>query len=398
MTAVSLGRDDAHCWAMTTQPTQPKLVLRSAVDVAASVPYLLGFAPDDSVALVFFDADCRHVLTARIDWPSEVAGLDGCLDLVIDTCRNAAENGADQAQLVLYPPASVPAVHVSDFANIFDQALLGAGVAPISIGSVVDGYWKDLGDPSAARARLDSIGASAACQWVANGVSYLPDRDSVVERIDGRPTPVLLRLDALLDQDDVGQFVPEMSRAKDRRALEEAIYGHLFPTRLARDVDAPTSPIGLPDDSLILRWALALADRRIREPLLWRFAQMYGDRAPDTDRALNDALSGLCLLVRNTPNELVAAIASCSAALAWQQGNGALAQIAAERGLKAARGSGSGNGNGNGNVVGNGGGSSGGTGVDSGDEFACTHVLGHGPYHWQQTGHEESHEAAHEVD
>jgi hypothetical protein len=320
---------------MTTQPAQPKLVLRSAVDVAASIPYLLGFAPDDSVALVFFDADYRHVLTARIDWPPHVADFEGCLDLVIDTCRNAIENGADQAQIVLYPPTSVPARHVRNAAAAVDGALQGTGVAVISVGSVADGFWLDLGDPLATRANVNDRGASAAFQWVANGVSYLPDREAVVDRIDGEPTPVAARLADRLNREDINKFIPNTASAKHRRALEEAIYGYLFPTRLSADLDSPALPITLPNDSQILGWALALADRRIREPLLWRFAQMYGDRAPDTDHALKEALAGLSLLVRNTPDEVVGALASCTAALAWQQGNGALAQIAAERGLKA---------------------------------------------------------------
>lgn len=336
---------------MTTQPAQPKLVLRSAVDVAASVPYLLGFVPDDSVALVFFDADYRHVLTARIDWPSRVATFEGCLDLIVDTCRNAIENGADQAQIVLYPPASVPPRHLRKVAAAVDGSLQGTGMAVISIGSVIDGFWRELGDPLAVRASLDDSGASAACQWVANGVSYLPDRDSVVDRIDGKPSPVALRLAELLNREDSDQLFPVTVLPKDRRALEDAIYDYLFPTVLSSDLDSPALPITLPEDSRLLRWALALADRRIREPLLWRFAQMYGDRTPDTDRALKEALDGLCLLVRNTPDEVVAAIASCAAALAWQQGNGALAQIAAERGLKVKITSGSSRGSGSGRNV-----------------------------------------------
>ncbi|NQU36210.1 MAG: DUF4192 domain-containing protein, partial [Actinobacteria bacterium] len=312
----------------------PKLILRSPVDVAASVPYLLGFVPDDSVVFVFFDAEYRHVLTARIDWPQQDASFDVRAALLRDTCRNAVDNGARQGQIVLYPPAPIAAQDMVDVAAVVQDSLHGVGIGSRSVGSVVDGYWRDLADPPGEHADLDDQGVAAACQWVAKGVSYLPDRASMVECIDGLPTWISKRLAKELEGGEADCLLPQLSAATSRRTIEDEIFDHLFPVATSLSLDSPPLPIELPDDQAILRWTQALADRRIREPLLWRFAQMYGAHEPEVDRALKEALAGLALVVRNTPDEVVAAIASCTAALAWQQGNGALAQIAAERGLK----------------------------------------------------------------
>jgi hypothetical protein len=295
------------------------------------VPYLLGFAPTSSIVLVFFDVDQRHVLTARIGWPTPADLSQPCLALVIETCRSARGNGADGAQVVLYPPASrPPSLHTETVCAVADS-MRGTEIALRCLGTIADGFWRDLLDLPGQAEQLNDSGLSASCQWVANGISYLPDRQSLVERIDGDPTTTCIRLTAALQVSGGEGYAPAMSRARDRRAIEDAIYNYLLPADIPPTLDTPDVQLQLPPDAHILRWALALADRRIREPLLWRFAQV----TPETDGAGRQALAGLSLLVRHTPDPVIAALASCAAALAWQQGNGALAQIAAERGLKA---------------------------------------------------------------
>ncbi len=326
---------------MTTQPSSPpKLVLHTAADVAASVPYLLGFAPSDSAVIVFFDVSYRHALTVRVDWPlgSPSHPQVEWIDLIVQTCQNAAENSADRAQVVLYPPTSAPLSASRQVAGVIRETLSGLPVALHCVGTVSAGLWRDLTDPKALAEPLDDAGLSAACQWVANGVAYQPDRETVVAGIDGEPTQTSARILRLYEQGPVANDPRDLSTAVKRRAVEEAIFNELFPDGLHAVSGPGRDALALPPDAQLLQWALALGDRRIREPLLWRFAQTYGDETAEASRAVKQALSGLTQLVRHTPEVIVAPLASCAAALAWQLGNGAVAQIAAERGLRGDRG------------------------------------------------------------
>lgn len=319
---------------MTSQPAEPtyqsdSISLSSPAQVAASIPYMLGFWPSESVVGMFFDESNHMVLTARADFPS-VAGPVDISAAFSDCCLRAVAQGATQVQVVAFPEPKMPLPRRVETLVALEEIAATASLDVLDVGSVLDGHWvSSVGEQSECAALEDeSEELIAACQWISRGVTYASDREALADVIVGEPTDLAIRAEQFM-REGGAYFAKEFLRTRgQRREIEDLIFdfvtlSHPQWVKAPKVSDSPLNP------ELVVLWAQAVNDRRVREPLLWRIAvgeNGHGENA-------REAAAALCTITRNTPPEIAAAVASCTAAVAWQSGNGALARIAAAHGV-----------------------------------------------------------------
>lgn len=248
------------------------ITLSSPADIAAAVPYLMGFTPDGVVFAVFTDG--RLTLCARFDWPTDGDVADA---LLVEVSRLRGQ----------YAGASI---HVIGFGGAPDVSLLHLAAARVTAASVgyVDGgayYSAHLGWESA----LEPDHRVAA-EFVALGVAPAASREAAV------------------DLSPVDDPLPDS--------------GTVHPARAENDLVAwITAGVGSPD----VAWLRALGLSYVREPVMFRLEGLDWERAEACE-----ALGRVVSLVRRAPGGLVAPVASTLAAFAWARGNGVLAVAAAE--------------------------------------------------------------------
>lgn len=292
------------------------VALRSPDALLASLPYLIGFTPADSVVVVWLRGSAI-VLTQRIDWPigSDPAAWQEAL------VAPAATTDADEVVVVL--------VRGSDGAE-FDPVsarLVGAWVqdafrlAPLPVRDLLhldEGRWRSLmcADdaccPAVGRVLDDGVQLAVAAEFAAAGHAPLAARADVVaslapdaatkDRLDGR-----------------------VARARPPRADREAWRDRTIESFVDAVDQAPDSAR---DDRTSARAIAGLGDIRVRDTILWELTRRDGD-------ALGRALALLITALRGCPPADVPGVATTLAVVAWLLGDGARAMIAIERALVA---------------------------------------------------------------
>ncbi|WP_196255878.1 DUF4192 domain-containing protein [Micromonospora sp. WMMC415] len=158
-----------------------KLRLTSREDIVVAVPYLLGFHPQDSLVCVVLDKQ-RIRFVARLDLPqpSEVHQL-------------SAPAAQTAAMISRYGSAAIiagygPADRVEPAAEVFTAALLAAAVDVLEVLRVDDGsYWCLCGDTGCADGvGYDPSASILPAEAVYLGIAPLPDRAALKQLI----TPV----------------------------------------------------------------------------------------------------------------------------------------------------------------------------------------------------------------
>ena len=300
-----------------TTPTAARVIkARRPEDVLATVPYLVGFHPRDSlVVLVLAAPRDRVVFSVRLDLPGESCSPQRWAETVVTTLRR---NGAGRVLVVAFSDRETVADPAVD---ALSDALSGKGI------DIVDAWRADghrwwsyrCTDPSCCPTTGTPYDASAgpcAVQAVVNGLVALPDRDALadgVSRLSG-PTELVMGeateriqdeiLTAVLaspdpvralvvqGQDEVAAFVRDFVQRPRRVTEEEAAWLTVWMQHVhVRDV------------------AWCLMDPRRLDPHidLWR-------------QVTRLAVPGL-----------VAAPAALLSFAAWRSGRGALARCALER-------------------------------------------------------------------
>ena len=321
---------------MSIQPFEPAdLILRGPTQVAASVPYLLGFQPSDSVVVVFATVRGRHILTARVDVPHDPEGTVAMYESALAICERAHEQRAAYVSFVIYPPDDGAGVRLPVVVEALRQAVERTHLSLDSIATVQHGTWRDELDRDAPALLLDEVGLDAAAQWVAHGVTYEASREDLAARICGPETDTSRAVREVIERNGDKWRRELVKTAASRRQMEDQIVAYVTVVNINSCSEARDHVSPVPSAEEIAAWVIALADNRVREPLLWRLADGFLEGEASAIRLHQDALARLCALVRNTPAELAAPIASCAAAYAWQLGDGASAGIAADHGLNA---------------------------------------------------------------
>lgn len=157
-------------------PTTDPLRLTSPVDLVAVVPYLLGFAPTDSVVVIVFQ-DERIRLTVRVDTVQSVSQASSL-------AQGIKHAEGDSVVIVSYADGVDDAAHdLEDFA----AALAEAATSPvevlsrIAVGTVEDTY-RDLADGTTGT-HSELRWRPAVVEMVGRGLAPAPSRDEIEARI-----------------------------------------------------------------------------------------------------------------------------------------------------------------------------------------------------------------------
>jgi hypothetical protein len=277
--------------------------ITTADGLLSAVPLLIGYQPADGDTVMVGLADTGQVVsTVRFDAGFAGSSTHGQMQTILASLRAA---GVRSAFLIGYGENATPAVdhigaQVADWLHVRDTLR-------------VDGnrYWSTQCDnpdccPPEGRELAAETAASTALRAEA-GLTAAPSRQTLADRIAG-PEGEHAEAARQAWQQALSQPI---TAAQGRQAVQDA----LAATYQGRQ---------LSDDDLT-RLAAAMRDLEIRDDA---WARMTPDKASEHQALWTAA-------VRRLPDEAVAAPATLLAWTAWQQGNGALANIALDRALAA---------------------------------------------------------------
>ena len=265
-------------------------LITSQADLAATIPSMLGFQPEESAVLVF-EKDGAVVCTARADLDTEQ---------VTATVAHVAAHAPTSVSLVVYTSqdATVAAAHVER---------LTASVEPwltCHSGYVRSNMYYTGGQ---APASLDRTPAAVAA-FTAAGTVTAGSRAEAMDMVTAT------RPDARVAAELVNATVPDT--VASRRQVEDAVIAYL------------TSHTPPPDPATIATWLIAMNASEIREPVLKRLSE--------ADTNPRDHAARMLALVQLAPRvEQAAAATAMAAALIWLTGDCARAHALAQEATRA---------------------------------------------------------------
>ncbi|MFA1544403.1 DUF4192 domain-containing protein [Actinomadura monticuli] len=282
------------------------LVIRSAQDAIAAVPYLLGFHPSRSLVVIGFEGRDHGTCAIRLDLPAaEAAGRVAAL---------LAANGFTRSLLLGYGPAA----EVAESAAPVRAALSSAGVPAAEAIRVADGRWWSLtchDDCCPPEGTPYDISASVvAARATFAGHVALADRAELVRSVQPLEGPVRTAMRRATARAERRRLARVPSPAT---AGEDVAYLLALLTR-ARNGSPPT-------DDEVARLGILLTDLRLRDEAWIRI----DEEAPAADIAFwRDVL-------RRVEDAYAPAPASLLAFAAYSTGDGGLANVALQRALDA---------------------------------------------------------------
>lgn len=301
----------------------PELVIADPDSIVASLPYIVGFTPFDSLVVMWIEAGCVR-LTMRLDLPAEGAEIELWQEAVLVHQRNHDE------VILCVVPADRQAVRERS-GELRGQALVTSLLESLRSTDcavrdallVVDQRWWSYlcQEPEccpAAGTEVDPATADAiAARFALAGVARLPDRDAVVALCAADPgrqaevLPLLRHARRTL----LARWADSSARApglEDWRDGAIALAQEALLTRPARDPHRVAEVL------------VSLCDVRVRDTVLWEIAH---SARHDPHRAFDRAAE----LLRCAPAGVVAPIGTVTALLAWLIGDGVRAVAALER-------------------------------------------------------------------
>lgn len=309
----------------------PAVRITGPSGLVAAVPYLVGFAPVESVVVVLLTPPPRSVaLSLRMDLDLGAdTGVDAAVEVLGDALDRAIVFGTvlDRAHLVVFSEAAggLPAE------ELIESLVVMLAERGVDVGEVISTtgdrrwcYTQQHPHPCPAEGhpleRSEMLAAQASL--VRAGVGYLTSRSELVESIALDPDRALP--------------AEALTRAKGERDARVRSGDGVGWRRLQEDTLWTAFDSAYDDAALASRgaaWAVALADSRVREPVLFRV--LVGLGPSRRQELLAGARMWLSALVARAPGSDGGPVAATLAAVAWQQGDGAFARIAAVRALEA---------------------------------------------------------------
>jgi|SRR5262245_15157040 len=303
---------------MTT--TDPAVRIAGPADLVGAIPYLMGFVPDRSVVAVALHGDSRSArlgLTLRVDLPPSRTIAD-CAAFIT---RHLARAGARATIVVLYTDHEAPC-DLEQLILELGRCTAAADVELWDVLQVAKNVWRSClcGDSACCPPGGTPIDTAAPSlvqvHAVAAGLSALPSRQALADTLKPAET------------ETVAAVSHEISRLAARCAAQ---------TRSAVDSRRAKT----------VQMAKRFVDQGVpggRAPISsWRAARLLTGL---TDVGARDrccqwtsgeqgtaAVSLWTELVRVSPTPYAAAPATLLGYVAWQQGFGALANIAVQRAL-----------------------------------------------------------------
>lgn len=300
----------------------PDVTIRTTAGLIASVPALMGFAPQDSLVLIAQHGRGgrgRHAAVLRADLPTDDAVLD---ERLVEALRSrVASTGAVGVHLLVVTEAgddgALPHVGMVDAVR---EAFTGSGIIAgdgLWTPEIADGApWACYG-PCGCTGTLPDPGATelAAHQALLGKVTYR-SREEVEGALAPEPAAASARARQLLDSaHDRAQTARALDRARARREDLDAV----------RAAAATVGAGQRPDENTLARVVVALRDPAVRDVCLGFVL--------DTDPAVRagHAEQLWWLLTRSTPGPEVAEPATLLALTALLRGGGAVVTVALER-------------------------------------------------------------------
>ncbi len=284
---------------------QLPLALRSPEDAIATVPLLLGFAPEHSVVLIVCDRTGGLSLTCRVDLP-QADDAHAWSHEVVDVIGRAAGGRARDALLVAFAPTRHEQVvrrAVPALATLLESRGLRVVDQLWSWGR----RWRSLSCPDLDCCPPGGRRVSAAAR--ARARSAFPGRDVKARRQDLR---------AALDPAD-SDAVEEVSRLL---AAMEPVDENLRDIAISQAHDLLVNGCTRPRDAALV--LAALRDTRVRDTLIWDVLHAPRRTWPPMRSALES-------IVRWAPRGDAAAAATILGILSWQCGDGTRANVALQR-------------------------------------------------------------------
>lgn len=290
---------------------------RTAEDVLALVPVLIGFEPQESIVMLTFGS--QRSFHARVDLPP-LEGIGPCTDSLLAPVRR---HGVRRVMFVLFSGRERPSVAI---ARRLRRAFRAAGVDVIDVIRAHEGRWFALVAGSGVPAHgvpYDAAGHPFRAQAVVDGRVVAGSRQELVDRLRPVAAAVAGVEDALVD---LWSSLPHAGEAgEDARSTDEigAAIASLRPTgpQLRAMLDRHLVAGTVPGDEEAARILLAVHDTATREHAWFG---MRRAEAVQHVRLWTD-------LVRRAPERLVAGAAGVLAFAAWMEGDGAFAWCAVDR-------------------------------------------------------------------
>ncbi|MDL4815803.1 DUF4192 domain-containing protein [Actinomadura opuntiae] len=288
------------------------LVIRTAQDAIAAVPYLLGFHPSRSLVVIGYDGP-QGTCAIRLDLPAPAAAGERVAALL-------SGNRFRKVLLLGYGPAD----EVDDSVGVMSAALTAAGLAVLESVRIGDGRWWSLtctdGCCPAEGTPYDISSSLIAAQATLAGHVALADRAELVRSVQPLEGP---------DRESMRRATERAERRFLRWAREPAPRFRSRTTEEGLD-HVPRvlsrSRAGIrPTDDDVAWLGFLLTDQRVRDEAWIRI----DEDAPAADIAFwRDVL-------RRVEPPYVPAPASLLAYAAYSAGDGGLANVALERALEA---------------------------------------------------------------
>ncbi|GAB2463808.1 hypothetical protein GCM10027265_11420 [Jatrophihabitans fulvus] len=287
-----------------------------------AVPYLLGFHPRRSVVLVGLH-DGSLVVTARLDI-ADCVRTDGWgrAGAVTNTLATLTGSGVTEVVVVVAgddEPAAAPPLPLWPLAEQVEAAVVESGCVPIEVVYLHGGRWWSYTCADAYCCPPDGsavpeMPSAFLAEATFRGMVALPDREAMAAQLDPLPAPerARLRFAVAAAERDAARAEAEGAGDRHARAAKRALFAA---ARHSEEARAPAV-----DDDVAAGFGVALADRRVFEPL-WL--------AVDAER-----LDGRPLwrdLARRLPAPLDARALFLHGWTCWRHGDGAQAGEAAQR-------------------------------------------------------------------
>jgi len=334
---------------MTTSPERAHpdrptdvLSVRSPSAMLASIPYLIGFAPTNSLVVLLMAAPRgRVVMTVRVDLPPDDVEVAAVM-LVNDLVPRLTHAGADSAVAVVYSDdkggagsgssGDYPGTHL---VHELGRELDLVGIDMVDALFVSDGRrWSYLCE-SQTCCPIDGVPVddgeshSVRASLVWQGLAPATTRDEVVARVEADPVAQRRVADAMagIDATTCAGWSPrDVYTVLDEVLAEEMHAGR--PGESEATVSTPSAVDATGRDARLGQLLRALELIPVRD-LVLRHVVLTASRQ-ESARTLADAL---CALVRRAPESFVAPIATITALVSWLAGDGLIGIEAVTRAL-----------------------------------------------------------------